>query len=330
MKQSKKKPTTSQVDTSMLMTGEELNLVNAVCARLIDAKDAAQRNIGDLCLEKDFNPQICPALPLQALSTGNNTELKNVIVDMHAALKAAYRGGNPAKLLSHWLCFVYQGAIPLLQKKHSIALADGNHVAAQTFSTVFNALPPCDKIDHPKDWTDIEAEAQRLAQSTTPDEIYVAICGAFRMDAEATNEINNGNSNGTAPENTNNKPYDRDLNPERSKADARDYMAGLVCYVWCEIPKCKSKTSACDYVFQSAKDGDRLYGDCIRARNLLKTYDYNPSTIKTEAAKLHAKLTTWRKTTGLEWPDNWREMGKKSKAKEDIQCRSTKRKRGRN
>ena len=122
-------------------------------------------------------------------------------------------------------------------------------------------------------------------------------------------------------------PNMSDLNPEQSKADAREYMARLVCYVWCMIPEHKSKDKACDYVFQIAKDGDRLYADCNRARNLLQTYNYNPNTIKTEAATLHAALVTWRKKTGMEYPLNWRDMVKESKAKE---AKSAKQRRGRN
>lgn len=123
------------------------------------------------------------------------------------------------------------------------------------------------------------------------------------------------------------KPYLSGLNPEQSKADAREYMARLVCYVWCMIPEHKSKDKACDYVFQSAKDGDRLYADCNHARHLLKAYKYNPNTIKTEAATLHAALVTWRKKTDLEWPDNWRDLVKKSKAKE---AKSAKQRKARN
>jgi hypothetical protein len=137
-----------------------------------------------------------------------------------------------------------------------------------------------------------------------------------------------GNGSTRAVENgASNKPYLSGLNPEQIKADAREYMARLVCYVWCVIPEHKSKDRACDYVFLSAKDGDRLYGDCNRARNLLQAYNYNPNTIKTEAAKLHAKLGAWRKKTGLEWPDNWRDMVKESKAQE---AKSVKQRIGRN
>ena len=146
--------------------------------------------------------------------------------------------------------------------------------------------------------------------------------------AKAIQAAQSGNGSTRAAENgASNKPYLSGLNPEQSKADAREYMARLVCYVWCVIPEHKSKDRACDYVFLSAKDGDRLYGDCNRARNLLQAYNYNPNTIKTEAAKLHAKLGAWRKKTGLEWPDNWREMANKSKAEE---AKSAKQRKGRN
>lgn len=205
MKRDEKKPTASQVDSCMLISGDELNAANAVCVRLMTAAEDAEDFV--TATAKDgFNPAILPAPSLQTLtvlwsaekedlSKGCKTrlalvKLASVIADMRIALTAAYRDGDPAKLLSYWLFFVYRGAIPLLQKKHSIALAEGNRAAAQTFAAVFNGLPPRDKIDHPNGLADIEAEARRLAQSTTPDEIFSAISRAFRQDAEATDAIN--------------------------------------------------------------------------------------------------------------------------------------------
>jgi len=107
----------------------------------------------------------------------------------------------------------------------------------------------------------------------------------------------------------------KNLAPESKWTDAKEYMARLVCYVWGMIPG-MSKPKSVDYVFREAKEGMRLYADCSFARNLLQQYQKQPSTIMTEAAILHSKLTSFRKHTGLEWPDNWREMVRKSKAKE--------------
>ena len=191
MKQDEKEPTASQADSSMLISGDELTAANSVCASLTTAADAAER-LATALAKDGFNPAILPGASLQTLPVVHNAELRSVINDMRTALIAAYRGGDPTKLISHWLYFMYRGAIPLLQKKCSIALAEGNHAAAQTFAAVFDALPPRDKIEHPNGWADMEAEAKRLAQSTTPGEIIPAIIRAFRLDADATKALNDG------------------------------------------------------------------------------------------------------------------------------------------
>ena len=213
MKQDEKEPTASQADSSMLISGDELTAASSVCASLTTAADAAER-LATALAKDGFNPAILPGASLQTLPVVHNAELRSVINDMRTALIAAYRGGDPTKIISHWLYFMYRGAIPLLQKKCSIALAEGNHAAAQTFAAVFDALPPRDKIEHPNGWADIEAEAERLAQSTTPDEIFSAICRAFRKDAEATNALNYGASR-AAPKPTKGKerkryPHDKE------------------------------------------------------------------------------------------------------------------------
>lgn len=205
MKQSKKKPTASQVDSYMLISGDELRAANAVCARLTTAAEDAEDFV--TATAKDgFNPAILPAPSLQTLtvlwsaekedlSKGCKTRLSlaklaSVIADMRIALTAAYRGGDPAKLISHWLFFVYRGAIPLLQKKYQIAIALGKRDAAKKLEDAFAALPPLKKIDHPNGLADIDSEAKHLADEITADEFYNDICKAFRLDAEATEEIN--------------------------------------------------------------------------------------------------------------------------------------------
>lgn len=317
--------------------------------RLLDNARANAENAATRILPEVADVKLNPAPAMESLlATGQGggkpcslAELCEIIFDQlnrEAAIKPAFallrskifHGETRLETFANdWFVFLFGwngngGLGAFMQKKVELANALGKTEAASKLLEAFNTLLPNFAL------TDWEKDTKRLANEITPDDFHRAFRTALKLDAEATDEINNlNNSHETDPKKASNKPYDRDLNPERSKADARDYMARLVLYVWCEIPKCKSKALACDYVFQSAKNGDRLYSDCTRARNLLKTYGYNPSTIQTEAAKLHAELTTWRKKKGLEWPDNWREMVKKS-AKEDRQCRSTKRKRVRN
>lgn len=208
MKRDKKKPTTSQVDTSMLMTGEELHSLDAICAGLVDATDKLQKkngkNKGYLAfgnadnIDRHKAPKICD-LPSGRFTLGELSD------EMRTSLTAAYRSGDTYKrdkLLAYWLYFVYQAAIPLLQKKHQIATTLGKHDAAKKIEDVFVAIPPLNKIDHPNGWADIKNEAKHFADKITLEGFYLDICKAFRLDAEATNEINNGNDHRTAPKNT--------------------------------------------------------------------------------------------------------------------------------
>ena len=191
MKRDKKNPTVSNVDTSMLMTGEEMHSLDAVCAGLVDATESARR--ADAELSPDVpDVEAYPALSLEKLHI-NKSKLKKLIDEMRASLMAAYRSGDTYrrnKLLAHWLCFVYQGAIPLLQKKYQIAIALGKHDAAKKLGDAFAALPPRDKIDHPNGLADIKSEAKHLADEITPDGFCFDIRKAFMLDAEATKEIN--------------------------------------------------------------------------------------------------------------------------------------------
>ena len=107
-----------------------------------------------------------------------------------------------------------------------------------------------------------------------------------------------------------------DLQPDTKKKDALAYMARLVCYVWTTIQG-KTKSTAIDYVFKTAKDGDRLWSNCQYARRLRNLYNYNPTTIAKEAAMLHTKYTTWRKKSKKPYqPNIWRELVKESKREE--------------
>lgn len=106
------------------------------------------------------------------------------------------------------------------------------------------------------------------------------------------------------------------LQPNTKKKDALVYMAQLVCHVWITMPG-MSKLKALDYVFVTAKNGDRLWSDCKYARRLRNLYNYNPTTIAKEAAMLHAKYNTWRKKSNAPYmPNMWRELVKESKRKE--------------
>lgn len=106
------------------------------------------------------------------------------------------------------------------------------------------------------------------------------------------------------------------LQPNTKKKDALAYMAHLVCHVWIAMPG-KSKSKALDYVFETAKDGDRLWSDCQYARRLRNMYNYNSNTISKEAAILHSIYNTWhRKSKKPYQPNIWRELVKESKRKE--------------
>lgn len=168
----------------------------------------------------------------------------------------------------------------------------------------------------------IEKDAKQLflVRKITPEEFHIAMRSALKLDREATEEINSDTSGGQCTDNIN---LQEDINPNEKKKDAKSYMARLVCHVWCLIPKRRSKSKATDYVFRDAKDGDRYFGDCVYARRLLDQYNYSPSTIQLEAAKLHAVLQTFRKK-GMEYPESWHEMVRKSKLKEDRDIKLSK------
>lgn len=118
-----------------------------------------------------------------------------------------------------------------------------------------------------------------------------------------------------------------DLDPENTKADAREYMARLVNHIWCSLPDRKSKRRALDYVFEEAKDGDRCFADCAYARSLRTRYCYCVSTVERRAAELHSENTSFRKGTGLERPEDERERAKKSRKAEQKEIKAEKRRR---
>ena len=179
---------------------------------------------------------------------------------------------------------------------------------------------------------DIDTDTKRLflERKITPDDFRAAMRRAFMLDRQATEEINSGSEAiSLLPQDETDQTFQglaQGLEPGKSKKAAKEFMAWLVCYVWCEVPTHGSKNKALDYVFVSAKEGMRLFCECTRARNLLKAYHYNPSTIQTSAAVLHSHLTSWRKRSKMKWPDNPREMmrklAKKSKAEEERQIKA--------
>lgn len=172
----------------------------------------------------------------------------------------------------------------------------------------------------------VDSEQLFIIHKVDPDELRTAMYSAFRLDRIATEKLcrfilSNQNKEALIPDlvtNTKNNNMIQMLNdsygPKKSKKDARDYMAALVCYVWVTIPECGSKSKATNFVFFKAKEGHDLFGECVYARELLTKYGYNPNTIKTRAAEMHSQMTTFHKT-GMKWADGWTEMVRKSRAK---------------
>ena len=216
------------------------------------------------------------------------------------------------------------GCLALMRKKVALAKALGKSGAAEKLEEAFKQIAPSFKL------SDGDRDIKRLADEITPDGFHVAFRTALKLDAEATEEINAAYAPQTPTHGDLPKCITDALDPERNKKDAREYMARLVCYVWCTVATHKSKQKASDYVFVDAKDGDRLFSDCSRARRLLKSYGYNATTIQVEAARHHSTLVSWRKKSKMDWPKNWRDMARESKISEGKRDKDAKRKKGRN
>lgn len=120
-----------------------------------------------------------------------------------------------------------------------------------------------------------------------------------------------------------------DLAPDKNKRDAIQYCASLVCHVW-NTGEHGGKKRSTDYVFMKAPKGDSLFGECKRARELLKRWTISPGTVQTEAARLHAAQsgTKHKKRDGMERPETMHEAGKKSRAKEQAEIRAEERAQG--
>lgn len=120
-----------------------------------------------------------------------------------------------------------------------------------------------------------------------------------------------------------------DLKPEDSKRGAIEFCARLVCHVW-NTDEHGGKKRSTDYVFMKAQKGDSLFGECKRARELLKRWAISIGTIQTDAARLHAAQsgTKHQKRDGMERPETMRQAAKKSRAKEDAEIRAEERAQG--
>lgn len=236
-----------------------------------------------------------------------------------------YHGNKRLETFANdWFVFLFGwrnngGCFALMQKKIALARALGKHGAADKLDEAFRQIMPAFAL------TDCgDKDAERFAAKITPNGFHVAFRNALKLDAEATDEINGEEKNtGTRNADELNDELQKDLAPDRSKTDAIQYCARLVCHVWNSNEHGGLRKSI-DYVFIKVKRGTGLYSVCNRARGLVKKWAISTGTVQTEAAKLHAMQsgTKHKKRDGMERPETMRQAAKKSRAKEQAEERA--------
>ena len=218
-----------------------------------------------------------------------------------------------------WFVFLFGwngdgGCYALLRKKVELARVLGKCGAADKLDEAFRQIMPALRLSN---W---EKDAKRFAAEITPDDFHVAFRNALKLDADATDEINGEEKNtGTRNADELKAELGKDLAPDKSKTDAIQYCARLVCHVW-NTRKHGGKKNSTDYVFIKAKKGDSLFGVCKRVRELVEKWAISTGTVMTNAARLHAaqRGTKHKKRDGMERPETMHEAAKKSRAKEQA------------
>ncbi len=219
-----------------------------------------------------------------------------------------------------WIVFLFGwngngGLGALMRKKIALAQAIGKRGAADKLTDAFNQLPPTFQL------TDLKLDVRRFADEITPDDFHVAFRNAMKLDAEATAEINGEGGDVDADEmEAKFQNLVQNLTPDKSKTDAIQYCARLVCYVW-NSNEHGGKRRSKDYVFVNARKGDSLFGACNRARELARRWAISTGTVQTEAAIIHAAQggTKHKKRDGMERPETMRQAAKKSRAAEQAE-----------
>jgi len=102
--------------------------------------------------------------------------------------KAYFKAERLEDFFTTWLLFI-EAALELTAKKIAVAQCLGYRKTAAKFKQAIKPLPPT-RFTRDKD---IRAIARRLAETITPDGFRIALRGAFKVDAEATAEINTFN-----------------------------------------------------------------------------------------------------------------------------------------
>ncbi len=293
----------------------------AAAARILpdvaDVKLNPAPTLASLCATP---PEWQPAVKLSELCELIFTQLKREIA-LKPDVELLYHGNKRLETFaSDWFVFLFGwrdngGCFALMQKKIALARALGKHGAADKLDEAFRQIMPAFAL------TDCgDKDAERFAAKITPNDFHVAFRNALKLDAEATDEINGEEKNtGTRNADELKAELGKDLAPDKSKTDAIQYCARLVCHVW-NTRKHGSKKNSTDYVFIKAKKGDSLFGVCKRVRELVEKWAISTGTVMTNAARLHAaqRGTKHKKRDGMERPETMHEAAKKSRAKEQA------------
>lgn len=234
MKQSKKKPTASHADTSMLMTDKEHYALSRIrCAtagedpgrrgleyigRLLDNARANAENAATRILPGVADVKLNPAPAMQSILATVEAfspprtlaELCEIIFDQlktEAALKPdfdllrtkLFRGETRLETFaSDWLVFLFgwngNGGLAAFMRK-KIELAQALG-KPKSASKLLRAFNALPPDFTLTDWT---KDTKRLANEITPDDFHRAFRTALKLDAEATDEINSGNVAATKP-----------------------------------------------------------------------------------------------------------------------------------
>ena len=297
----------------------------AAAARILpdvaDVKLNPAPTLASLCATP---PEWQPAVKLSELCELIFTQLKKEIA-LKPDVELLYHGNKRLETFaSDWFVFLFGwrdngGCFALMQKKIALARALGKHGAADKLDEAFRQIMPAFAL------TDCgDKDAERFAAEITPDDFHVAFRNALKLDAEATDEINGEEKNtGTRNADELKAKLEKDLAPDKSKTDAIQYCARLVCHVW-NSTEHSSKRKSTDYVFAKAEKGDNLFGVCNRARGLVEKWAISIGTVQTNAGEIHAAQsgTKHKKRDGMERPETMRQAAKKSRAKEQAEERA--------
>ena len=187
------------------------------------------------------------------------------------------------------------------------------HCGAKRMDDAINAVEECVNLTE-EHIPSIQAVRPTADLAVTPEKFRERVTRMLELDAER--------------EDVQSKDFAEDLDPERNQKDAITFCARVVLYAWTQLNK--TKRTASDYVFIGAKEGDRIFAACKRARTYQQCYNFKPSSVETQAGLLHAAETNYIRQDGIKRPESMHQAAIRSRQEEKKNLKTQKRKRSGN